>query len=253
MNNNERYNHEKEFWDKSISHVLENKSYKYKIENRYENLFTKIDYLKPIIDFWGDISDKKILDLGCGNGWISMSLGISGAIVYGIDISPRRIEIANKYLKENGLENNVKFETMICEEMTYEDNFFDFAFMHATLHHCDIEKTSEQIHRVLKPGGKAVFIEDFAYHPIMNLYRKLTPDKHTKYEKALDDKDLDVIVSHFSSHFYKYYGLLNLVETFNNPFLCRIKPMLRSIDNFIYNHIHISRKYSKLIGIFVVN
>lgn len=122
-----------------------------------------------IIDFWEDISDKKILDLACGDGWISLSLAKSGAMVYGFDISPQKIELARRYAEGNSLNNKLTFEVMTSEEMAYEDNFFDFAIMHAALHHCDIEKTSKQIHRVLKPGGRAALIEDYAYHPLMKL------------------------------------------------------------------------------------
>ncbi len=248
-----RYSHEKEFFDKHASRVLDT-TQNFKIANlsTYEDLFEKIDYLKPIIDFWGDISNKKVLDLACGDGWLSLNLAKSGAKVYGFDVSPQKIELARKYAKENGLDERVTFDVMTSENLTYEDNFFDFAIMHAALHHCDIEKTSKQIHRVLKPGGKAVLIEDYAYHPIMNLYRMLTPGKHTADEKALDDNDLKNFVSGFSSYSYQYYGLLNLFETSNNKLICKIKPFLKAIDSFLYSTFPFTKKYSKLVEIFVI-
>lgn len=253
MDVEKRYNYEKEFFDKHASRVLD-ATQDFKIANlsKYEDLFEKIDYLNPIIDFWGDISNKKVLDLACGDGWISLSLAKSGAMVYGFDISPQKIELARRYAEGNSLNNRTTFDVMTSEEMTYDDNFFDYAIMHAALHHCDIEKTLIQIHRVLKPGGKAVLIEDYAYHPLMGLYRWLTPGKHTETERALTDDDLKVIVSRFSTHHYKYFGLLNLFELSSHSLVCKMKPYLRSLDNFLYDKFPFIKKYSKLIGIFVV-
>ena len=254
MNIENRYDNEKKYWDKQITKILNDAFYNYKIDNLscYEDLFKSISYLSPVVDFWGNIADKKILDIACGDGWISLSLAKSNAYVYGFDISSKRIEVAKRYAEVNSLDKRVNFQTMICEEMRYDDNFFDYAIMHAALHHCDIEKTSKQIHRVLKPGGKAVLIEDYAYNPLMNLYRRFTAHKHTKYEKALSDKELEVFVSPFSSHFYTYFGLFNIFETSHDKLLCKIKPFLRSLDNFLYTAAPHIKKYSKLIGIFVV-
>lgn len=254
MESKERYNHEKVYWDRRISGVLKDTTHDFKLPHllTFIELCKTIDSMSPIINFWGSIGGKKILDLACGDGWLSLSMGKSGAIVYGCDISPNLVEIAKRYAKVNSLGGTVHFKTMTAEEMTYKDNFFDFVIMHAALHHCDIEKTSRQIHRVLKPGGKAVLIEDYAYHPLMNLYRRFTPHKHTKHEKALSDKDLEIFVSPFSSHFYTYFGLFNIFETSHNKLICKIKPFLRSLDKFLYTAVPYTKRYSKLIGIFVV-
>lgn len=253
MDLKERHSLEKEYWDKQLPAILKDSKQGFKINNLYtfENLSEKIDYLKPVPLFWGNIINKRILDLACGDGWLSLSLGKSGAIVNGFDISPKRIELAKNVAKANGLRDAVKFEVMAAEEMTYENDYFDFAIVHASLHHCDIEKTSKEIHRVLKPGGKAILIEDYAYHPLMKLYRKLTPAKHTRHEKALDDDDIKIFNSLFSSYYFKYYGLFNLFETSNNSFIRAFKPFLKSIDNYLYQHIPSIIKYSKLVAIYV--
>lgn len=252
MHLEKRHLEEQEYWDNQIQKVLNNQNYEIHSLSNFETLATKISYFKPIIPFWGEIINKTILDLACGDGWISLSLGKSGANVYGFDISPRRIELANHYARHNGLSKKIQFDVMTSEEMIYEDNFFDFAIMHAALHHCDIEQTSKQLHRVLKPGGKAVLIEDYAHHPLMRLYRALTPTKHTEHEKALDEIELKTFVSNFSSYSYQYHGLLNIFEISNNKIVNKIKPVLNHCDNMLCKVIPLIKKYSKIIEIFVV-
>lgn len=250
----DRHVDEEEFWDKHTLRILEDSTYDYKIKGLqgHAGLFDQIEYLRPVVEFFGDIRGKRALDIACGDGWISLSLAKSGARVEGFDISAKRVELAKRYAKANGLDHTLRFKTAVCEEMDYEDNYFDFAIMHAALHHCDIGKTADQIRRVLKPGGKAVLIEDYAYHPLMRFYRVLTPDKHTKFEKALTDDDLTSFVSRFSSHHYMFYGLLNIFETCNSRLIGRVRPILASIDGQLYKALPFLKRFSKLICIYVV-
>ena len=253
MDAHKRYALEREYWDKHAARIWAAPSdYKLPHLATFEDLCRSISYLSPVSAFFGHLRGKRILDLACGDGWISWSLGKSGAIVHGCDISPKSIEIARRFAGENGLQSTVTFDVMACEQLSYEDNYFDLAIMHAAMHHCDIDKTSEQLHRVLKPGSKAVLIEDYAYHPLMRLYRILTPDRHTETEEALTDEDLQVIVRHFSGHFFGYFGILNLVETSSSALLRRMKPLLRALDSYLYAGLPSVRKYSKLIEIFLI-
>ena len=52
------------------------------------------------------------------------------------------------------------------------------------LHHLDLSYTIPEIRRILKPGGKILAVEALDYNPAIKLYRKLTPDMRTDWEKA---------------------------------------------------------------------
>ena len=50
--------------------------------------------LPPMLDLLGDLSGQRVLDAGCGEGYLARLLAASGARITGIDISPRLIEQA---------------------------------------------------------------------------------------------------------------------------------------------------------------
>ncbi|MFQ5481099.1 MAG: bifunctional 2-polyprenyl-6-hydroxyphenol methylase/3-demethylubiquinol 3-O-methyltransferase UbiG, partial [Thermodesulfobacteriota bacterium] len=52
----------------------------------------------------GDVSGKRVLDIGCGGGLLSESFAKAGALVTGIDLSERSIAAAKRHAEAGGLE-----------------------------------------------------------------------------------------------------------------------------------------------------
>jgi 2-polyprenyl-3-methyl-5-hydroxy-6-metoxy-1,4-benzoquinol methylase len=50
--------------------------------------------LGPLLDLLGDVTGRRVLDAGCGEGYLARVLAARGARVTGIDLSPRLIELA---------------------------------------------------------------------------------------------------------------------------------------------------------------
>lgn len=96
----------------------------------------------------------KILDVGCGQGLLLKKISqraAPGSQLYGLDISPKLVEIARS--------NNptATVEVGDAESMPYPDSTFDVATMTEALEHMlDYDAALREVHRVLKPGG--VFI-----------------------------------------------------------------------------------------------
>ena len=161
----------------------------------------------------GNVNGLKILDYGCGNGWLSMDLIKEGATeVYGIDISKELIEKANKFAEVKGLSKNINFKKMPGENLTFPDNFFDLILGSAILHHTDISLAIKNIYRVLKPGGRALFIEPLNQNIFLRIWRKLTPWRRSPAEKALVSKDLKFIQDVFPDakyHFFKFFSIFS--------------------------------------------
>ena len=101
-----------------------------------------------IIPFKGE---GRILDVGCGPGWLLRDLRDQGWDVYGVDFSP----VAVEYARNRGL--NVKCGDLL--EAAYKDEFFDAVlFNHSLEHVYDPISTMQEVRRILKPGGLVYII-----------------------------------------------------------------------------------------------
>jgi len=102
-----------------------------------------------------EISKKKLLDVGCGTGLYSMRASIAGANVSGIDISEKMLEIAEKKAKMLSLPINFTYGDM--ENLPFAENTFDIVLSVTALEFSKNPlKALKEIHKVLKPKGKAV-------------------------------------------------------------------------------------------------
>jgi ubiquinone/menaquinone biosynthesis C-methylase UbiE len=116
------------------------------------------NFVNPVIfDILGDIKGLSILDLACGQGYLSRILAKKGAMVTGIDLSAKMLELARtaeineplgiKYAHCNsGDMSKITDASMDCIVSTF--SFHDIK---------EIESTIQECSRVLKTDGKLVF------------------------------------------------------------------------------------------------
>ncbi|HTR25344.1 MAG TPA: class I SAM-dependent methyltransferase [Terriglobales bacterium] len=131
-----------------------------------------------------DLHNKIVLDYGCGSGGFSCSLARRGARVYGTDISEYLVSLARA---ESGRANlAVRFSVGDAHRTEFPSAMFDYVFGNGILHHLDLPKAYLEIARVLKPGGKAYFMEPLIGHPLVQFFRWATPGRRTEDERPLD-------------------------------------------------------------------
>ena len=104
---------------------------------------------EPLIELLDPKPGMRILDVGCGNGTLTLKLMESGAQVVGIDASAAMVEAA----KAQGIDAHV----IDAHDLEFE-NEFDAAFSNAALHWMTQHPPTvvQNIYRALKPGGKFV-------------------------------------------------------------------------------------------------
>ncbi|WP_347174347.1 class I SAM-dependent methyltransferase [Polaribacter uvawellassae] len=117
-----------------------------------------------------------------------------------INISEIELEKGKKKAEKQSFP--VKHFLMDANNLTFEDKSFDIVFGGAILHHLDIEKSIGHIHRVLKPGGKVVFLEPLNMNPLYKIYRKMNPQERTPDEHALVSSDFKIIKEKFTFNHY---------------------------------------------------
>ena len=101
-----------------------------------------------------------------------------------------------------------------CENLKIGEKF-DFIFGNSILHHLDNEKACNSMLKTLKPDGKILFLEPLGKNPLINLYRRLTPNQRTPDEHPFIDKDFEIYKEYFNLEL-TYFSLFNV---FSLPFL----------------------------------
>ncbi|MBI3954652.1 class I SAM-dependent methyltransferase, partial [Candidatus Collierbacteria bacterium] len=110
-------------------------------------------------EFWRLMKEeekKEILDLGCGDGWISLKAAAEGFKVTGIDASETAITEAKREARKLGLEKRARFEVGDALNLPFRANTFEGIIDRGLFHHILPENRKrylENIDRVLKAKG----------------------------------------------------------------------------------------------------
>jgi SAM-dependent methyltransferase len=181
----------------------------------------------------GDVRGLRVLDLGCGHGGESLELVKRGAVAVGIDISPSYVERARARARSRDLPGErLQFCIMDAHALAFADGSFDLVAGRGILHHLDLSQSLGEIRRVLKPGGRALFVEPLAANPLLRLFRALTPRARTVDERPLTRADLEQLSTSWDLQ-SSYYGLITAPVAVFTSILLRPfprNPLLRWAD-----------------------
>jgi SAM-dependent methyltransferase len=158
----------------------------------------------------GDVLNKTVLDLGCGAGENSVLLARRAAKVVGLDISPDLVEIAQRRAQVQG--QTVQFIVTSAYATGLPGESIDVVFGEAILHHLDLERAANEIRRILRSGGYAVFVEPIRDSATGRFLRRLMPSRQpdiSPHEYPLTQKQLVSFVQGFE---------LSAIRRFDLPF-----------------------------------
>ncbi|HEY4319802.1 MAG TPA: class I SAM-dependent methyltransferase [Gemmatimonadales bacterium] len=130
---------------------------------KYERPRQLWDWRQRAAQSLGPVAGRRLLDFGSGQGEEACYFAKLGADVSAIDISPVGIQVGRDRAKANGL--TVDFQVMSCAATTFADNTFDLVHGHGILHHVGLAEALTEVYRILKPGGRAVFLEPLGNSP----------------------------------------------------------------------------------------
>jgi SAM-dependent methyltransferase len=181
------------------------------------------------------VSGLNVLEYGCGPGSEAFDLARRGAHVHGIDISPVAIELAQKTAAAQGVSERCAFEVMNAEALRFADGTFDRICGSGILHHVDLDRAFQEIARTLKPGGRGIFVEPLGHNPIINLYRRRTPEMRTHDEHPLLAKDLAAASKAFRrvTSEFRHLSVLAAVPLQKTPLFGLARQLLDRVDDFL--------------------
>ena len=150
----------------------------YQIQNISGNLETELNRLKAQVElFWekelkrykefGLKDGMSVIELGCGPGFVIEKLmdAFPRVNITGMELDPFLVQYARDYLQAKNF-NRCKIIGGSIMDTGLPGNSFDFAITRLVLEHLsDPVNAVREVHRILKPGGRAVFIDnDFEMH-----------------------------------------------------------------------------------------
>lgn len=121
----------------------------------------------PIAADFSGSRGLRVLEIGCGLGTDGAQFALAGAEYTGIDLTEAAIDLARRRFELFDLAGT--FRTADAENLDFPNDSFDLVYSHGVLHHTpDTARAVREIHRVLRPGGKATVM---LYHRDSYNYR----------------------------------------------------------------------------------
>jgi SAM-dependent methyltransferase len=110
---------------------------------------------------------RRILEIGCGNGWNMSRFAQGGRMAFGLDTAPERVELARVHgpaLLADGL------------RLPFANDSLDMVYIQHVLHHIgDVDRALAEVRRCLRPGGVLFLVETVEDNPIIRWGRRLYP------------------------------------------------------------------------------
>lgn len=152
--------------------------------------------------------NMNILELGCGSGtfWtVNLDKLPPDINVTITDISEGMIRDAKRNITNSGLSQyNFSYNTTDCCNIPYPDNSFDIVIANHVLFYCNpVTKAVNEIHRVLKPGGRLICSTYSSRHM-------------QEINQLVSDFDSRIVLS--ADRLYTIFGLDNGCQLLNNDF-----------------------------------
>jgi len=120
-----------------------------------ERLRQPVPFVAEALSVFKRYKTKRALDLGCGVGRHCVYLAKNGIDVVGVDTSSSALSLAKRWAEEEKLKN-VAFVRAAMTNIPFYDGYFQAVISVSVIHHAlkaDIEKTVNEIHRVLNRRG----------------------------------------------------------------------------------------------------
>lgn len=110
-------------------------------------------FFDPLVRDW---SDKTVLDLGCGGGFMAEALARRGARVTGLDPAGEALAAARAHAEREGLA--IDYREGVGENLPFADASFEIVVSCDALEHvADLDAVLDEVARVLEPGGLFLF------------------------------------------------------------------------------------------------
>jgi len=191
--------------------------------------------IMSVLSEFKNLSQSKVLDVGCGKGMIASNIGNFSKEITGVDVEDRRV-----------VKEGYKFQLVKDEKLPFNDNFFDIVISNQVIEHVNNQNDHiKEIYRVLRKEGicylatpnRYWIIEPHYYLPFLGIL----PNRLANlYLRIFINKDYDVkLLSYYNliKKLKKYFIIKNFTfEVIKNPKKYHLEDWHRVIPAFLVNH-----------------
>jgi 2-polyprenyl-3-methyl-5-hydroxy-6-metoxy-1,4-benzoquinol methylase len=213
-----KWNKEKQFFDNeaekcsdSLPGIISSN-----VVARYKTNPGKLYNFEFCLNVLGDLSGKRILDVGCGVGSDAILFAKCGASVVGVDISEKSIEVARSRANANNVNELVEFICSPLEKLTFSTEEFDFIWGNGILHHLigDIEAIMKTVNTFAKRDATIIFTEPINLSKTLRKLRMLVPVDAvgTEDERPLEIQEINLILKHLLNYNIRYFRFLTRLQ-----------------------------------------
>ena len=206
---------------------------------------------ESLVRMLGNVRGKRILDAGCGDGWLSIILAKRGAYVEGFDISRSAISFAERRAAVHDVADRCTFRMASAYALPYSDSFFDAVIGSALLHHLgDKVRFANELRRVMKPNSMAVFQEPFGNSLVLERLRTLlpvpssSPDDPDQWKQQFKYKDTDAFQRDFLVDIQEYHLFSRLDRVISSS---PVMTVLEKFDRFLLGALPFLRPYARTV------
>ncbi|WP_120489036.1 bifunctional demethylmenaquinone methyltransferase/2-methoxy-6-polyprenyl-1,4-benzoquinol methylase UbiE [Bergeyella cardium] len=159
---------------KQVTPYNTDSSKKQQVEDMFDNIAEKYDFLNRTLSMNIDVSWRKklvkwlsadqpktILDVATGTGDLAIALQRgTGADIVGLDLSQQMLNVGIDKVKRLQLDGKIKMMKGDAENLPFEDNNFDAVTVAFGARNFEnLEKGLNELKRVVKPGGSVYILE----------------------------------------------------------------------------------------------
>ncbi|QCR36953.1 class I SAM-dependent methyltransferase [Nissabacter sp. SGAir0207] len=115
--------------------------------------------LRRLAELLADAPQARLLDIGCGAGHASFVAAGAVAEVTAYDLSEQMLAVVEQAARDRQL-GNIRVAQGAAESLPFADGAFDVVISRYSAHHWhDVGQALREVRRVLKPGGRAIFMD----------------------------------------------------------------------------------------------
>lgn len=199
-------------------------------------------------EWLGDLRGKRVLELGCGPGDNTILMARRGANVIALDIAPSSLDITRRCASANRLERSVHLSRMMAESLAFRNGSFDWVVGFGFLHHVDSSTIGDELRRVLRPDGRALFFEPLGTNPLLEFSREHLPYRgkhHSPNEHPLTYDDLRHMgksFKHARAREFYLFSMISRVVASERAF-----GALWALDEFLIKHLRAVRRWCRYV------